>query len=210
VVIDSGTLEHVFNFPVAIANAMKMVKTGGHLILLTPANNCCGHGFYQFSPELLYRVLSPENGYKVSRMIGLEDGVGRSSLLGVKYDFYICGPWYEVKDPAEIGQRVTLLSRNEVSLFVLAKKLEHRPIFEKVPQQSDYVPQWQAGKGVEDPFRQTSFGSKVVNWLRSRFSETFYREGLPRLAGLADPFRRWRFRRSRSFQNRVFYRQADP
>ena len=33
VVIDGGTLEHVFNFPVAIANCMRLLKTGGHLIL---------------------------------------------------------------------------------------------------------------------------------------------------------------------------------
>lgn len=57
-VIDGGTLEHVFNFPVAIANCMNLVKTGGHLLLFSPSNNMCGHGFYQFSPELFFRVLA--------------------------------------------------------------------------------------------------------------------------------------------------------
>jgi hypothetical protein len=51
-VIDSGTIEHIFNFPVAIANCMKMVRLGGRLFIITVANNHCGHGFYQFSPEL--------------------------------------------------------------------------------------------------------------------------------------------------------------
>ena len=41
---DGGTLEHIFNFPVAIFNAMHMVKVGGHLLLETPTNNQCGHG----------------------------------------------------------------------------------------------------------------------------------------------------------------------
>lgn len=36
-VIDSGSLEHVFNFPVAIKNCMEMVKVGGRFIGLTPA-----------------------------------------------------------------------------------------------------------------------------------------------------------------------------
>lgn len=59
---DGGTLEHIFNFPVAVLNAMQMVKIGGHLFVATPANNQCGHGFYQFSPDSFFRILSPENG----------------------------------------------------------------------------------------------------------------------------------------------------
>ncbi|MDR1149764.1 MAG: class I SAM-dependent methyltransferase, partial [Spirochaetaceae bacterium] len=43
---DGGALEHVFNYPTAIKNCMDMVKIGGHLILETPCNNQCGHGFY--------------------------------------------------------------------------------------------------------------------------------------------------------------------
>lgn len=205
VVIDGGTLEHVFNFPVAIANCMRMVKTGGHLMLLTVANNYCGHGFYQFSPELFYRVLSKENGFEVVRMIALEESLARSSLLGVKYDFNVRGPWFEVHDPAQIRDRVTLLSHNEVSLFVLARKLSRESIFKSVPQQSDYTPLWQAGKPMADPFGQSGFGRKVVEWLRRSVPEDFYREVLPRLAVLADPFRLWRFRRSRSFGNRKYY-----
>jgi SAM-dependent methyltransferase len=208
VVIDGGSLEHVFNFPVAIGNCMKMVKTGGHLILLTVANNYFGHGFYQFSPELLYRVLSRENGFEITRMIGLEEGLGRSSMFGVKYDFYISGPWFEVRDPAAIRSRVTLLNDKPVSLFVVAKKVAREVLFKTPPQQSDYVPQWEAGKEM-DSLGQSSFGRGVVDWLRSHLSEHFYRESLPRLALILDPFRLWRFRRNQSFANREFYRKVD-
>src|SRR5439155_1047463 len=135
--------------------------TGGHFFLLTPANNFCGHGFYQFSPELFFRVLSRENGFEVARMIALEDGVGRSSLFGVKYDFNIRGPWFEVRDPAQVGDRVSLLNHNEVSLFILARKLSREVVFKTAPQQSDYVPQWQAGKPADDPFHQSGFGRKI-------------------------------------------------
>ena len=58
VVCDAGTIEHVMNFPTAIRNCMEMVRVGGHLILGTPANNFFGHGFYQFSPELWFRLFS--------------------------------------------------------------------------------------------------------------------------------------------------------
>jgi 2-polyprenyl-3-methyl-5-hydroxy-6-metoxy-1,4-benzoquinol methylase len=57
-VFDGGTLEHIFDYPTAIKNCMKMVKPGGHLLLTTPANNWFGHGFYQFSPELFYSFVS--------------------------------------------------------------------------------------------------------------------------------------------------------
>jgi len=47
--IDGGTTEHIFNIPVAYRNIMEMVTIGGYVITMVPANNLCGHGFYQFS-----------------------------------------------------------------------------------------------------------------------------------------------------------------
>src|SRR5436190_15281164 len=52
IVLDGGTLEHVFNVPVALASCMRMLKPGGRFLAVTVTNNWCGHGFYQFSPEL--------------------------------------------------------------------------------------------------------------------------------------------------------------
>ncbi|HAV63651.1 MAG TPA: hypothetical protein DCY13_14950, partial [Verrucomicrobiales bacterium] len=49
-VFDGGSLEHVFQYPRALLNCLQLVKPGGHLLAYTPANNYCGHGFYQFSP----------------------------------------------------------------------------------------------------------------------------------------------------------------
>ncbi|MEM9821940.1 MAG: class I SAM-dependent methyltransferase, partial [Bacteroidota bacterium] len=39
VVLDGGSLEHVFNFPGALKNCMEMVKEGGHFISISPSNN---------------------------------------------------------------------------------------------------------------------------------------------------------------------------
>jgi len=97
-VLDGGTLEHIFNFPVALANAMEMVEIGGHLIIITGGNNFLGHGFYQFSPELFYRALSEENGFWVKRMIAAEVG----------------GKWFEVADPKQIKGRVELINEKPV------------------------------------------------------------------------------------------------
>src|SRR5689334_7462762 len=44
IVFDGGTLEHVFNLPVALASCMQMLKPGGRFLAVTVANNWCGHG----------------------------------------------------------------------------------------------------------------------------------------------------------------------
>jgi hypothetical protein len=127
-VIDAGTLEHVFNFPVAMKNCMEMVEPGGHLLLMTPANNFMGHGFYQFSPELFFRVLSQENGFQVSRAIVCETDPEAS--------------WYEVVDPARAGRRVEMRTSRPAYLLVQARRTREVPIFAVTPQQSDYTVLW--------------------------------------------------------------------
>lgn len=130
VVYDSGTLEHVFNFPVAIENLMRLVVPGGRLILHLPINNWCGHGFYQFSPEIFYKVLCADNGFEVERMIAVE--------------MFFDGRWYEVSDPSKLRSRVELMNGHRTHIFVQAKRLRESPIFETYPQQADYEVMWTA------------------------------------------------------------------
>ncbi len=125
-VFDGGSLEHIFNFPVAIKNCMEMVRVGGHFLAVTMANNYNGHGFYQFSPELFFRIFSPENGYEIET-IALTSG----------------GAWYKVIDPVQVHGRVTFRNSRETYMIILAKRIAHTPIFEKTPLQSDYVENWQ-------------------------------------------------------------------
>ncbi|HAC15761.1 MAG TPA: hypothetical protein DCE78_07435 [Bacteroidetes bacterium] len=62
-IFDGGTLEHVFNFPRAILSCIEMLKIGGVFLSVSVANNFLGHGFYQFSPELMWRIFGPNNGF---------------------------------------------------------------------------------------------------------------------------------------------------
>lgn len=133
-VIDAGSLEHIFQFPVAMANLMRLVEPGGHLILITPTNHFSGHGFYQFSPELFYRVLAPENGFRIEQMLATE-------LFPDSF-------WYEVPDPAAVRGRVILNSCCETYLCVLASRTHAGPIFGALPQQSDYSALWQNRSSV--------------------------------------------------------------
>jgi hypothetical protein len=51
---DGGTLEHVFHVPNALANIAKMLRPGGLVVHSSPCNNWVEHGFYQFSPTLMF------------------------------------------------------------------------------------------------------------------------------------------------------------
>lgn len=135
-VIDSGTLEHVFNYPVAIKNCMQMLKTGGHFIGISPANNQLGHGFYQFSPELIYRVFSEENGFRIKKL-----------FLSVEQNNEV--HWYEVPDPKNVKSRIEVV--NSVPLFIrfIAEKIADKDIFTNPPVQSDYVSTWEAVKSIK-------------------------------------------------------------
>ena len=133
VVLDCGSLEHIFNFPQGISNCMEMVKVGGSFVGITPANNFLGHGFYQFSPEVFFRVFSPGNGFVLRQMLAFES---------------MSSKWYEVIDPETIGERVTLINRRETYLLVIAQKMAAVPIFANGVQQSDYSAQWRAGQNT--------------------------------------------------------------
>ena len=55
--IDSGSIEHFFNIKTVLANYANLLKVNGNLFISTCANNSCGHGMYQFSPEFFFQFL---------------------------------------------------------------------------------------------------------------------------------------------------------
>lgn len=127
-VLDGGSLEHIFNFPVAIRCCMEMLAVGGHFLGIVPANNFLGHGFYQFSPELFFRVFSPANGFEVTKMVLFEESLRPQ--------------WYEVVDPERSKGRVELINRRPTYLAVIARKLRATEPFTSAVYQSDYVSVW--------------------------------------------------------------------
>ena len=185
-VVDGGTLEHVFFFPTALENAMKLVKPGGHLMLMTPANGLCGHGFYQFSPELFFRVLSPQYGFELLRL-----------YIGVE------GKLFHVVDPVLVHGRVEL-RKGTASLYVHARKIGDCAGLSTPtsPQQSDYVTTWASHE--RDNGRENSDG-KLKAFLRARLSPSSIESISRHLNQLR--FRRvgWRWKRAARPSNRQFY-----
>ncbi len=51
-IIDHGTMEHVFHIPNCLQNIGRMLRNNGRIVHSSPGNNCFDHGFYQFSPTL--------------------------------------------------------------------------------------------------------------------------------------------------------------
>ena len=137
VVLDGGSLEHIFNFPQAIKNCMEMAQVGGHFLGITPANKFVGHGFYQFSPELFYSIFTPENGYEMVQLIAFENDPDAE--------------WFSVKSPISVRRRVVLANSKPVYLLVIAQRVEMVEPFRSMPQQSDYVPLWNSGVGESLP-----------------------------------------------------------
>lgn len=137
VVYDGGCLEHIFNIPQAFKNCMEMLRVGGHFIQVNNANNYMGHGFWQFSPELIYRIFSPENGFQIKAVFLHEPyKMGR---WGIGHSF---GAWYKVEDPAAQHCRVELVNRRPTYICTIAQRIEKRSIFSRFPQQSDYAEAW--------------------------------------------------------------------
>ncbi len=127
-VYDGGSLEHIFNIPQALKNCMEMVKIGGHFLQLTVANNFMGHGFWQFSPEALYRALSPANGYQVEVVLLHEVAPG--------------GGWYIASDPERVHMRVELCNAVPTYILCVARRVAAADIFATPPQQNFWVEAW--------------------------------------------------------------------
>lgn len=183
-VLDGGTLEHVFNFPVGLANAMRLVETGGHLCIITGGNNFLGHGFYQFSPELFYRTLNEQNGFQLERLIAAEVG----------------GRWFEAADPQTVRGRVELINDKPTYLMVLAKKIANVALFAETPQQSDYAALWESDKMAAND--QTGSGGlrqklKQSEAIRLAFESSQKRKSIER------------DRREKSFNNSKAFRQVE-
>lgn len=181
IVYDGGTLEHVFNFPVALRSCMEMVKVGGHLFLDSPANNWFGHGFYQFSPELFYGALSEENGYEVVEMIAHPTGPHAR--------------WYGVANPSVVRSRVELISYTLIHLLTHARRKRGGEIFKQMPQQSDYTVAWQGSTSAPgSPDREAGGLIRLAS------------RRVPAVAALLKAVGTgWEFYRSHSLRNRKFF-----
>ncbi len=172
VVIDGGTLEHVFNFPIAIGNCMNFVKKDGSLFIFNMANNHMGHGFYQFSPELFFRLFE-SNGF-ITKDIILDVHNYSGAELGTS------GKCFSVTDPKDLGSRVSLVSKKPVMIMAHGVREKIIEVLSEYPIQSDYQSGTgstyldRSGDSENNIFNIKNLAKKLINLLPRDLTEHFY------------------------------------
>ena len=173
-IIDGGCLEHVFHAPNALRTLSELTRPGGQILHVLPANNYCGHGFYQFSPELFFSLYNEANGYRDTRVF--------------LADLSRFDRWFEVSRPTN-GQRANV--HGGEPLYILARTVRAGETFshERV-QQSDYVHRWSEAQTAAPPPRQKKKrrSSPLADALRARLMR---QPEIARLAAAVRPRPKW-------------------
>lgn len=128
-VLDGGTTEHVYNYPQAMQNIMRMLDTSGGYIALVPSDHWNGHGLFQFSPMLYIQLFQKENNFEL-------------------LDLYFSKSWnsrclWKLKDRG-VQSRIEIISRAPLELYAVAKKTGEAKT-EICLQQGDYIEKWSGG-----------------------------------------------------------------
>lgn len=130
-VLDFGCSEHIFDVTQVFRNTSGLCKEGGRILHILPADNFCGHGFYQFVPEFFFSIYSKDNGF-------VETEIYLSELLNHH-------EWYRVQNP-QPGQRINIRSSSEILIIVSTRKVSKRNI---AAQQSDYTHTWNQNRSSQ-------------------------------------------------------------
>lgn len=148
-VYDGGTMEHVFDVRSVLFNTHNLMRPGGVVVHAVPVNNWINHGFYQFSPTLLFGFYSA-NGYRISKVILAADAKGtpvrsRKFVEVTGEQVSVLGLTARLVLPQGFTPDYTVTMN-----FIAQKPAEHRPPI--VPQQPFYDRRYADAKYV--PYKQ--------------------------------------------------------
>lgn len=138
-IFDGGTIEHVFNVPVALQNVFQMLRPGGRFVSANGMNGWVGHGFYQFNPDLAWNFWKRGCGCIVHKCLG----VARDENAGD----------VEFLDVGDYGTRLRLRDKLPATRVYLYYEIE-KPAgatYQGRVLQSDYVARWSGDEGEETP-----------------------------------------------------------
>ena len=187
-VLDSGTIEHVFDIAAALRHCCRMVKPGGRVIHLTPSSNCVEHGFHSVSPTLFADFYTASR-FEVNRVYLCRMPLDLPRGMWDVYD-YLNSPRFIL-----LGQ---LDAKIWFTFLVATAGPDSAP---EIPQQWIYVQTWQrsqeqaAGRGSQDLLGGESPDSRagrLLEKLKGRPALTRLAQGLIRSwRGLVDKYRTW-------------------
>ena len=122
-IIDSGSLEHIFNVKTAMKNFSVMCAEKGTILHISPSNNFCGHGFYQFSPELFHTYYNIENNFKDTEI-----------FLAKVYD---SSKWFKINEKNfNNDKRINIITDEET--FIMCRTIKNNKPKKDTILQGDY------------------------------------------------------------------------
>ncbi len=138
VVLDSGTLEHVFHLPNALRAIDHLLRCGGRAIHLEGASNLVDHGFYMFSPTFFWDYYRA-NGYEIREV--------RIVRLTQRH---ATRPWevFEYHPGSMLGTAFGGLDGGIFHVWCVARKTSEST-GNAVPQQGTYVEAWEAAQASD-------------------------------------------------------------
>ena len=144
-ILDLGTLEHVFDVRQALRNINLMLKPGGRVIHSSPGTNWLGHGFYQFSPTLFYDY------YGTNKFTSFQCLVGEMPTWDPRYQqgwrFY---EW-DIRRPS-----TQLVSSRMLVVYFCAEKTAASTL-DEIPQQGGFL-----GAGTDSRMKESVRSSRSL------------------------------------------------
>jgi SAM-dependent methyltransferase len=151
-IINWGTMEHIFHLPNVLANIFDMLKLGGRIIHFAPANSY-EHGFYSFSPSFF-------NQYYLKNKFILNQSLlyrGTSTNRASYSEFTECGPGSAAIHYPGIG---SLDSKIYLVFFVAEKTQDSRK--DLIPTQGFYEAEWGISPSQNDGLATRFPGLKSI------------------------------------------------
>lgn len=136
-VVDTGTLEHIFHIPNALANIYDLLDVNGRVIHVLPASNRLEHGFYMFSPTLFWDYYQA-NEFVIEKSFLMRNYYYKGHMLWELYSMF----------PGELDwlSMGKLNGDSYSNIFVTQKQAESTNA--RVPNQRRARNFWQAGDDV--------------------------------------------------------------
>ena len=159
-IIDAGSLEHVFDTAAAFRNLIKFCKVGGRIVHILPVNNLSGHGFWQFSSDLMYSIYKPENGFSETEVY---------YASGLDFENWYLAP------SAAAGKRIEIVSIEPIILMSVTRKAGNvdaikvtQPFYENAWKNSDATEIQATGPSIISILKKTlKTRGKIINSLRN-------------------------------------------
>ncbi|MGZ3369234.1 MAG: methyltransferase domain-containing protein [Caulobacteraceae bacterium] len=131
VIVDHGTMEHVFHLPNMLANLHRMLKRDGRVVHSSPGNNFFDHGFYQFSPTFFADYYGV-NGWRIERHLVVRFERDHEQENAVFQDYRPAD--FEASSYGGLGEGL------HANLFIASKTPE--ATFDRIPTQGYYRQRW--------------------------------------------------------------------